>query len=38
MGDSLRHKNLVKNPGDYGHSSAKYYITGQQGNYLIKDE
>ena len=29
---------LVKNPGDYEHSSAKYYISGEQGEYLIIDE
>ena len=29
---------LVKNPVDYEHSSAKFYISGEQGVYLIKDE
>lgn len=28
---------LVENAVDYIHSSAKYYITGEQGIYLIKD-
>ncbi len=28
---------LVKNPVDYKHSSAKLYISGEQGLYLIKD-
>ncbi len=30
--------NFVRNPSDYEHSSAKYYGTGTQGIYLIKDE
>ena len=30
--------NLVKNPVDYKHSSAKYYSSGEQGEYFIKDE
>jgi hypothetical protein len=30
--------NLAKNPVDYKHSSAKYYSSGEQGEYLIKDE
>ena len=30
--------NLVSNPSDYEHSSAKYYISGAQGIYLIKDD
>jgi hypothetical protein len=29
---------LVDNPVDYIHSSAKYYITGEQGIYLIKEQ
>lgn len=29
---------LVKNPVDYENSSAKFYITGEQGVYWIKDE
>ena len=29
---------LVKNPVDYEHSSAKFYISGEQGKYFIKDE
>ena len=29
---------LVKNPVDYEHSSAKFYISGEHGVYLIKDE
>ena len=27
---------LVKNPVDYEYSSAKFYISGEQGKYLIK--
>ena len=27
--------NLVENPIDYMHSSAKYYITGEQGRYAV---
>ena len=30
--------NIVKNPADYEHSSAKFYLSGEQGVYLIKDE
>ena len=30
--------NLVKNPVEYEHSSAKYYISGEQGVYSIKEE
>ena len=30
--------NLVNNPVDYEHSSAKYYISGGQGEYLIRNE
>ena len=30
--------NLVDIPVDYIHSSAKYYITGEQGIYLIKEQ
>ncbi len=30
--------NLVKNPVEYEHSSAKYYISGEQGEYSIKEE
>ena len=29
--------NLVQNPVDYVHSSAKFYLTGEQGIYLITD-
>ena len=29
---------LVDNPVDYIHSSAKYYITGEQGIYLIEEQ
>lgn len=29
---------FVKNPVEYAHSSAKFYITGEQGVYCIKDE
>ena len=30
--------NLVKNPVEYEHSSAKYYISGEQAGYSIKEE
>lgn len=29
---------LAKNPVDYEHSSAKFYLSGEQRIYLIKDE
>lgn len=29
---------MVKTPSEYKHSSAKYYISGEQGVYLINDE
>ncbi len=29
---------LVQNPVDYVHSSAKFYLTGEQGIYLITDQ
>ena len=29
---------LVENPVDYVHSSAKFYLTGEQGIYLITDQ
>ena len=29
---------IVKNPVEYEHSSAKFYLSGEQGIYLIKDE
>ncbi len=29
---------LAESPVDYIHSSAKYYVTGEQGIYLISDE
>jgi REP element-mobilizing transposase RayT len=29
---------LVKSPSDYEHSSAKYYISGEQGECMVKDE
>lgn len=29
---------IVKNAVDYKHSSAKFYSSGEQGVYLIKDE
>ncbi len=29
---------LVENPVDYVHSSAKFYLTGEQGIYLISDQ
>ena len=28
--------NLVNNPADYMHSSARYYLNGEQGIYLIE--
>ncbi len=31
-------RKLVNNPVDYEHSSAKYYISEEQGVYLVKDE
>jgi len=30
--------NLVNNPAEYVHSPVKYYLSGEQGEYLIKDE
>jgi hypothetical protein len=30
--------NLVDNPVDYIHSSAKYYLNGEQGIYLIEEQ
>jgi len=30
--------NLVENPFDYAHSSAKFYITGRQAIYSIMDQ
>jgi hypothetical protein len=30
--------NLINNPVDYTHSSARYYINGEQGIYLIEEQ